>query len=90
MKVLFVDDALDQYDEWDDINKKIKKKIKALMKECQRTPYEGTGKPEPLKHDCRGIGRGISPMNTALCIKSRMKRCISSHARGSMMIDERT
>lgn len=27
------------------------RKINALMKECQRTPYEGSGQPEPLKHD---------------------------------------
>ncbi|GHU36867.1 toxin YoeB [Spirochaetia bacterium] len=54
MKVLFEDDVIDQYDYWDEIDKKIKKKIKALIKECQRTPYEGTGKPEPLKKNLSG------------------------------------
>ena len=27
------------------------KKINALIKECLRYPFEGTGKPEPLKGD---------------------------------------
>jgi toxin YoeB len=46
---------------WDDylyrqkIDKKILKKINALIKEIQRTPFEGTGKPESLKHDLAGL-----------------------------------
>jgi len=30
------------------------KKINALIKEIERTPYEGSGKPEPLKHNLPG------------------------------------
>jgi toxin YoeB len=30
------------------------KKLNALLKECTRTPFEGTGKPEALKHDFAG------------------------------------
>ncbi|MFT7426712.1 MAG: toxin YoeB, partial [Algoriphagus sp.] len=33
---------------------KVFKKINALIKECQRTPFEGIGKPEPLKHELAG------------------------------------
>jgi toxin YoeB len=31
------------------------KKIDALMKDIQRTPFEGKGKPEPLKYDLAGF-----------------------------------
>jgi len=31
------------------------KKINSLIKEISRTPYEGTGKPEPLKFDLTGF-----------------------------------
>lgn len=30
------------------------KKINGLIKECSRTPFQGTGKPEPLKNDLKG------------------------------------
>jgi toxin YoeB len=40
---------------WQKIDKKILKKINALIKEIQRTPFEGTGKPESLKHDLAGL-----------------------------------
>ena len=37
---------------WD---KKILKRINTLIRECQRTPFEGTGKPEPLKANLSGF-----------------------------------
>ncbi len=30
------------------------RKINTLIRECQRHPFEGTGKPEPLKNDLSG------------------------------------
>lgn len=36
-------------------DKKVLKKINRLIKECQRTPFEGTGKPEPLKENFSGL-----------------------------------
>jgi len=54
MNVNFEGDALEQYDEWDELNKKLKGKIKALIKEIKRTPYTGTGKPEPLRGTLSG------------------------------------
>lgn len=36
-------------------DKKILKRINTLIKECQRTPFEGTGKPEPLKANLSGF-----------------------------------
>jgi toxin YoeB len=54
MNIEFEELALDQYDEWDEINKKVKSKIKTLIKEIKRTPYTGTGKPEPLRGNLSG------------------------------------
>ena len=39
---------------WIDKNRKIALKIVKLIREVQRNPFEGTGKPEPLKHDLAG------------------------------------
>jgi len=36
-------------------NKKIYSKINGLIKECIRTPFTGTGKPEPLKGNLAGF-----------------------------------
>ena len=47
--VEWTDNAWDEYIYWQTQDKKILKRINTLIKECQRTPFEGTGKPEPLK-----------------------------------------
>lgn len=39
---------------WIEKNRKKALKIVKLIKEVQRTPFEGTGQPEPLKHDLAG------------------------------------
>jgi len=39
---------------WIEQNKKITKKIIKLIKDVQRQPFEGIGKPEPLKHELSG------------------------------------
>jgi toxin YoeB len=54
MNVKFEGAALEQYDEWDELNKKLKSKIKVLIKEIKRTPHIGIGKPEPLKGNLSG------------------------------------
>ena len=35
--------------------KKILKKISELLRDIQRSPYEGIGKPEQLKHNLSGV-----------------------------------
>ena len=37
-------------------DQKILQSINTLIKECQRTAFEGMGKPEPLKHGLAGYG----------------------------------
>ena len=54
MNLLFTDEAWEDYCYWQQHEKKLLKKINSLLKEIKRTPYEGTGKPEPLKHDLQG------------------------------------
>lgn len=39
---------------WVDKDRKKALKIIRLIKEIQKNPFEGTGKPEPLKHDLSG------------------------------------
>lgn len=40
---------------WQQEDKKILRKINSLIKEIQRTPFKGKGKPEPLKFDLSGF-----------------------------------
>jgi len=55
MKIVFSPNSWEDYISWQTEDKKILKKINLLIKEIQRTPYEGTGKPEPLKYDLAGL-----------------------------------
>lgn len=43
--------ALDDYNFWALTDKKTFKKLIKLISEISRTPYEGTGNPEQLKHE---------------------------------------
>lgn len=54
MKYTFVDESWEDYLYWQKIDKKMLKRINALLKDISRHPYEGIGKPEPLKHNYRG------------------------------------
>lgn len=54
MNVLFQALAFDQYVEWQRLDRAVLTKINRLIAECQRHPFEGTGKPEPLRGDYSG------------------------------------
>jgi toxin YoeB len=49
MIVSFSNRGWDHYLYWQDADKATLRKINALIKECLRHPFDGTGKPEPLK-----------------------------------------
>ncbi len=53
--ISFQNNAFDEYSEWLTIDKRIFNKIAKLIKEIQRTPFEGTGNPEALKHAKSGL-----------------------------------
>ena len=55
MKYVFVDESWEDYLYWQKIDKKMLKRINTLLKDISRQPYEGFGKPEPLKHNYRGF-----------------------------------
>ena len=55
MKLLWEDRAWDDYLYWQTQDKKTLKRINALIKELQRDPYSGTGKPEPLRGSLSGF-----------------------------------
>jgi toxin YoeB len=54
MKVTFSSQAWEDYLHWQQTDRKLLKRINALIKEILRTPFEGTGKPEPLRHALAG------------------------------------
>ena len=54
MKIIFSTYAWEDYLYWQKKDKRILGRINMLIKEIQRTPFEGTGKPEPLKHVLAG------------------------------------
>lgn len=54
MKLVFSNEAWEDYQYWLNTNDKIRDRINDLIKQCQRTPFKGIGKPEPLKGDLTG------------------------------------
>ncbi|MDI1366116.1 MAG: Txe/YoeB family addiction module toxin [bacterium] len=54
MKLVFSDTAWEDYLHWQASDANMLDRVNALIKECQRTPFKGTGKPEPLKGDLKG------------------------------------
>lgn len=55
MKLIFSENAWEDYLYWQKTDKKILKRINLLIHDIQRLPYEGIGKPEPLKHALSGF-----------------------------------
>ena len=52
--LLFTDASWDDYLYWQTQDKKTLKRINELIKSAQRTPFEGVGKPEPLRENLSG------------------------------------
>ena len=55
MKLIFSEDDWEDYLYWQKFDKKILERINKLIQEIVRTPYEGIGKPEQLKHALSGF-----------------------------------
>ncbi len=54
MKIVFAETAWEDYLYWQAQDRKLLLRINALIRECSRTPFEGTGKPEPLRGSLSG------------------------------------
>jgi len=55
MNLTFAPKAWDSYLYWQKTDKTIVKRINTLIKDIQRTPFEGIGKPEALKYALSGF-----------------------------------
>ncbi len=55
MNIQFSSRAWEDYLYWQQFDKKVLKKVNELLKDISRSPYEGIGKPEPLKHALSGF-----------------------------------
>lgn len=54
MRLIFHERAWEDYLHWQATDAKLLARINALIKECSRTPFTGTGKPEPLRGPLSG------------------------------------
>ena len=55
MKIVFADRGWEDFTWWLETDRKIAVLIVRLIKDIQRQPFEGSGKPEPLRHDLTGF-----------------------------------
>jgi toxin YoeB len=55
MRITFSQNSWEDYISWQSEDKKMFKKINELIKDIQKTPCAGIGKPEPLKYDLAGF-----------------------------------
>ena len=53
-ELIFSPNAWDDYQHWLRTDTKMLKRINLLIKDIQREPFDGVGKPEPLKHALAG------------------------------------
>lgn len=64
MRLSWEEEAWEDYLYWQRQDKKKLKRINMLIKDIQRSPYEGVGKPEPLKENLSGVwSRRIDEVN---------------------------
>jgi len=54
-RIIFSKNAWEEYLSWQNDDRRMLKKINALIKDIQSTPYVGIGKPESLKFDLNGL-----------------------------------
>jgi len=54
VKVVFSEHAWEEYLHWQKTDRKVAQRTNALIREIQRSPFEGVGKPESLKHVLSG------------------------------------
>jgi len=55
MKIIFMNEAWEDYLHWQQVEKAMLRKINGLIKEISRTPFQGTGKPEALRENLSGF-----------------------------------
>jgi ribonucleotide monophosphatase NagD (HAD superfamily) len=66
MRILWDERAWEEYLSWQTEDKKTLKRINALIKDIQRNPFDGIGKPEPLMVQYAMASTGFSPAETLM------------------------
>jgi len=54
VKLVFSENAWEDYLYWQKADRKVVLRINALIREIRRDPFAGIGKPEPLRHALSG------------------------------------
>ncbi|POO57727.1 Txe/YoeB family addiction module toxin [Agrobacterium rosae] len=54
MKLVWTENAWDDYEFWQKTDLRMVEKINEIIKNAKRTPFAGLGKPEPLKGNLSG------------------------------------
>ena len=68
MKLIFADAAWEDYLYWQKQDRRMVERINKLIRETQREPFAGVGKPEPLKHALAGYwSRRINEEHRMVC-----------------------
>ena len=79
MNKVFTDEAWDDYMYWHSQDKKTLTRINALIKDIDRDPFDGIGKPEPLKYQLQGLwSRRIDDVNRLVYKIENNEICIIS------------
>ena len=55
MRIVFADRGWEDFTYWVENDRKMAARIVRLIKDIEREPFEGLGKPEPLRHDLTGF-----------------------------------
>jgi len=53
-RIIFESNAFDDFTDWSTRDKKLYARIVQLIRDIQRSPFTGLGKPEPLRHELQG------------------------------------
>ena len=81
MLLCWTDDAWADYLYWQSQDRKTLKRVNTLIRDMQRTPFEGIGKPNPSNGACPAHGRGASTQPTVSSIPSPTTGSASSPRR---------
>ena len=52
--IVFKGTSFEDYNDWSRTDKQVFNRIVMLLEDCRRHPFDGLGKPEPLKHQFKG------------------------------------
>lgn len=68
MNLSFTPQAWEDYQFWQQTDRKVLKRVHELIKDTLRSPYDGIGKPEPLKQALSGYwSRRITEEHRLIC-----------------------